>query len=137
MDQPKEKQKIPIEDLARLSGLPLKDLVYLEKALAERPKTPQQFRKEHQVRLAWSNPNVSDEVLIRKALLSGYFTIILDAVRSFGLDQVKNLWILMQDEEEKIDTRILKMTSVSIKDIEYGYRESARINKIMSDPGPK
>lgn len=42
--------------------------------------------------LCWSNPDISDEVLVRKALISGGFTVILQACLEFGLDYVRTQW---------------------------------------------
>lgn len=42
--------------------------------------------------LCWSNSDISDDVLIRKALVSGRFSVILQACLEFGLDHVKAQW---------------------------------------------
>lgn len=56
------------------------------------PQTRQAWRDRYRVRLAWSNPNASDDVLLRKALASGSWTIILSAARLFGADRIENTY---------------------------------------------
>jgi hypothetical protein len=45
--------------------------------------------------LAWSNPNVSNEVLVRNALLRGGYSAVLQAVLDCGMDFVQAQWALM------------------------------------------
>jgi hypothetical protein len=45
--------------------------------------------------LAWSNPHVSDEVLVRSALHHGAYHLVLDAALDFGLAFVRQQWALM------------------------------------------
>ncbi len=53
-----------------------------------------------QIRLAGSNPNVSDEVLVRLALKHGAYHFVLDAVLDFGLAYVWQQWLLMLEDED-------------------------------------
>ena len=50
--------------------------------------------------LVWSNPNVSDEVLVRLALRHGAYHFVLDAVLDFGLTYVREQWLLMLEDED-------------------------------------
>lgn len=52
--------------------------------------------------LAWSNPHVSDEVLVRSALQHGAFYLVLDAVFEFGLVFVREQWALMLADAETL-----------------------------------
>lgn len=52
--------------------------------------------------LVWSNPNVSDEVLVRLALRYGAYHFVLDAVLDFGLAYVREQWLLMLEDEDAI-----------------------------------
>lgn len=60
--------------------------------------TDQEFRDAYQVMLAWSNPQVSTEVLVRLALLSGYFSIIANAANVYGFDYVVTQYGCLKDE---------------------------------------
>lgn len=48
--------------------------------------------------LTWSNPHVSDEVLVRNALKRGSFYLLLDASLEHGVPFVKQQWELMKSD---------------------------------------
>lgn len=48
--------------------------------------------------LAWSNPNIDDDVLIRKALLSARFSAILQACLDFGVARVAAQWVSISQD---------------------------------------
>ena len=48
--------------------------------------------------LAWSNPAVSDEVLVRNALKRGSFHLLLDATLGYGLPFVREQWDLIRSD---------------------------------------
>lgn len=131
MSEDRKIPKLSLEEQSRLFGYSVDQILQVENFLATRPKTPAEFRAEHQVRLAWSNKNASDELLIRKSLLSGYFTIILDAVRSFGFSQVNDIWNVMLSEDEVIHPKILRMTTSVMRDLQNANDKAASINKKM------
>lgn len=56
------------------------------------PLTRQAWRDRYRVRLAWSNPEASDDVLLRKALESGSWHIILSSARLFGAQRLERLY---------------------------------------------
>jgi hypothetical protein len=56
------------------------------------PATQQEWRDKYRVRLAWSNSNVSNEVLLRKALDSNDWYIVLSAARLFGAQYMNDLY---------------------------------------------
>jgi hypothetical protein len=55
------------------------------------PQTRQAWRNRYRVRLAWSNPEVGDDVLLRKAIISGNWYIILSAARLFGAKALEDI----------------------------------------------
>lgn len=59
---------------------------------------PESFRGRHR-HLIWSNPDASDEVLIRRALLESRFTTLLDAAVEFGIEQLDTQWQLLLAED--------------------------------------
>jgi hypothetical protein len=75
-------------------------------------------RKSHSLRdaewgLCWSNSGISDEVLVRKALISGGFTLILQACLEFGLDYVKTQWgIVSQQALEDSELKSIRTRSL-------------------------
>lgn len=73
--------------------------------------------------LVWSNPNVSDEVLVRLALKHGAFHLVLDAVLDFGLAYVRQQWLLMlQDEDAAPPVRARVDVERKLANIERGLR---------------
>jgi hypothetical protein len=63
--------------------------------------------------LCWSNSGISDEVLVRKALISGGFTLILQACLEFGLDYVKTQWdIVSQQAPEDSELKSIRTRSL-------------------------
>ena len=50
--------------------------------------------------LAWSNPNIDDDVLIRKALLTARFRAILQACLEFGHARVESQWVLTSQDPD-------------------------------------
>ncbi len=60
------------------------------------------FWDQHgRVRLVWSNPNASDDVLITAALLRPNFHLLLDIAVHFGLDRLKDHWRELKDGDEE------------------------------------
>lgn len=73
--------------------------------------------------LVWSNPNVSDEVLVRLALRHGAYHFVLDAVLDFGLAYVRQQWLLMlQDEDAAPPARACVDVERKLANIERGLR---------------
>lgn len=67
--------------------------------------------------LAWSNPEVSDEVLIRKALSHGNFDLILEAVAAHGLEPVRRQWAQVA---RTLPLRARKEVERKLRNIEKG-----------------
>ena len=73
--------------------------------------------------LAWSNPHVSDEVLVRSSLHHGAYHLVLDAVLDFGLAYVRQQWLLMlQDEDAAPPARACVDIERKLANIERGLR---------------
>jgi hypothetical protein len=58
---------------------------------------------DHRVRLAWSNPNPSPELMVRLALLEGNTFVMADALTIFGLDYLKDRWSECMNTKEGVD----------------------------------
>lgn len=56
------------------------------------PKTQEEWRKQFAVQLFWSNPECSDERLLRQALLSARWNIVLSAARLFGAERLQKIY---------------------------------------------
>ncbi|MHB1266032.1 MAG: hypothetical protein ACYCY2_00345 [Acidithiobacillus ferriphilus] len=69
------------------------------------PLTRQEWRNRYRVRLAWSNPDASDDVLLRKALESGSWHIILSATRLFGAQRLEALYHACDAESSPLRKR--------------------------------
>lgn len=63
------------------------------------PMTRQAWRDRYRVRLAWSNPQAGDDILLRKAIASGSWTIILSAARLFGAQTLEDMYHHCLSEE--------------------------------------
>ena len=73
--------------------------------------------------LVWSNPNVSDEALVRLALRHGAYHYVLDAVLDFGLAYVRQQWLLMlQDDDAAPPARARVDIERKLANIERGLR---------------
>jgi len=70
--------------------------------------------------LAWSNSNVSYEVLIRNALLKGTFLVVLEAVLEHGLDFVLAQWALMLRSKEPPSLQAQANIRRMLRNIEKG-----------------
>lgn len=77
--------------------------------------------------LAWSNSRASSEILVRKALYHGAFHLVLDAVFAFGLEFVREQWMLIvADDEARPSTRAQADIERKLTNIERGLREAGR-----------
>jgi len=78
--------------------------------------------------LCWSNSGISDEVLVRKALISGGFTVILMACLEFGLDYVRTEWdIVVQhvgDDSELTSIRTRSLVNEILDNITEGFSKA-------------
>ena len=73
--------------------------------------------------LAWSNPNLSSEVLVRSALRHGAFYLVLDAVLEFGLPFVREQWaLILADKDAKLSARAQADIERKLNNIERGLR---------------
>jgi hypothetical protein len=96
--------------------------------LALRPRVDLQTRPalRDPVRgLAWSNPQVSDEVLINKALLGGGFTVILQAAVEFGLPRIQAQWRALLAGQEAPGVRTRELVNEILDNIEQGFEHAA------------
>lgn len=63
------------------------------------PASKEEWRERYRVRLAWSNPEAGDDILLRKAIASGSWTLILSAARLFGAQALEDVCIDYLSEE--------------------------------------
>lgn len=49
--------------------------------------------------LVWSNPDASDSVYLRAALLNPHLVILLDALATFGLIRLREEWDAVRETE--------------------------------------
>lgn len=78
--------------------------------------------------LCWSNSGISDEVLVRKALISGGFTVILQACLEFGLDYVKTQWDIVTqhfgEDSELTSIRTRSLVNYILEKITEGFSKA-------------
>lgn len=71
--------------------------------------------------LAWANPAMSDEALVRNALKRGAFHMLLEAVLHHGLQFVERQLAIMQtDEDAALSSRALADVRRKLKNIARG-----------------
>lgn len=82
--------------------------------------------------LVWSNPDVSDEVLVRRALASASPDLIKEAILDFGLPYVAARWDEIKDDLDlpRALFRLSDMASVSKAELLSRHRQ--RIEKILA-----
>jgi hypothetical protein len=71
--------------------------------------------------LVWSNRQAGAPVWIRAALLQPRFHTLLDAARCFGLDQVKEEWQVLVNENTRETSRAATDVSRMLRNIEWGF----------------
>lgn len=71
--------------------------------------------------LAWSNSAITDEVLIRKALVTGRFSVILQACLDFGLDRVRSQWTVVSQDSEMTSLMTRQLINDIINNITKGF----------------
>lgn len=120
-----KKKHIPssLEKLAKAAGAHL-DVIAAPDTPPSPPKKPEAatFREKYRT-LVWSNPNVSDDIYIQRALLRPEFSVLLDAALEFGLPKVESEWKLLarQGGDEVIRSR--PVTERILKNIRHGYEQ--------------
>jgi hypothetical protein len=76
--------------------------------------------------LAWSNPNISNEVLVRNALMKGAYVMVLEAVLEHGLRFVHRQWALMEVDSDVALTALMRAEiSRKLTNIERGLKLAA------------
>lgn len=84
------------------------------------------FRTKYAVPLAWSNKNVSDDVLIRRALVKPSFRLLLDAAIEFGIEKLSKEWVRLKSDGAEEVARAAPVTERILRHIEDGYRQATR-----------
>jgi transcriptional regulator with XRE-family HTH domain len=106
-----------LEALAQAAGLTLS----LSDSAAKRSSLADPSRG-----LAWSNPAMSDEALVRNALKNGSFNLVLEAVLEHGLTFVQKQWALMNvDPDVGLSTRAQADINRKLANIERGLNHAA------------
>lgn len=82
-----------------------------------------EFREKYRS-LVWSNPNADDEIYIRKALLTGRFTVLFDAFVAFGIERLEREWRVLLDEAEPSYQPAIPKTSTILNEMRTGYIEA-------------
>jgi hypothetical protein len=97
--------------------------------LVRKSASPSLSLRDAEWGLCWSNSGISDDVLVRKALISGGFTLILQACLEFGLDYVKIQWdILSQQAPEDSELKSIRTRSLVndiLENIDEGFSKAS------------
>lgn len=89
---------------------------------AKLPKTS--FRDQYHW-LAWANPNASDEILLRQALVKPEFRTLLDAAIEYGVSKITSEWELLKTEGDVETLRAMPVTDRILRNICNGYQQAA------------
>lgn len=94
-------------------------------ATARSRRCAMSFRDRYRVALAWSNMSVSNDTLVRRALVNPRFQVLLDAALEFGVDAVAAEWDRLKAEGDPDSTKVMDVTDRILGHIRDGYREAA------------
>lgn len=75
--------------------------------------------------LVWSNPNASDSVHIRAALLHPRFSQLLDIAVKFGLERLREEWTVLQAEDTPRARQACHAVERILHHIEEGFTRAA------------
>lgn len=77
------------------------------------------FWKDHPG-LVWSNPDASDDVFIRAALVRPRFLQLLDIVEKFGIERVEEQWRILELEGSEEARRAIDTVERILRNIHRG-----------------
>lgn len=80
--------------------------------------------RDPQSGLVWSNQDVSDDVLIRKALVTGRFSLILQACLDYGIERVREQWDVVLQDPELTSPMIRSLTGDILDNIATGFSQA-------------
>lgn len=86
--------------------------------------TRQEFGSRYH-NLVWSRSDAPPEVILRAALMSPRFHIILDACKAFGLEGVRAEWQALLQEANQQVRRVAPIVERILRNIEMGVRHAA------------
>lgn len=78
--------------------------------------------------LVWSNPDASDEVMIRAALLRPRFSQILEIALEFSVGRVEHEWSVLRDEGTAEARRAAPVVERIISNVRRGAALASRGN---------
>lgn len=84
------------------------------------------FREKYATKLAWSNQDPSNELLIRKALLNPQIQMLVDAAYEFGYQSVLDQWHLLLAEQDCDTPRVRPITERILRHIADGIELATR-----------
>lgn len=113
-----------LQALAQAAGLKLA-LTNLD-STAQQPAVARSSLADPSRGLAWSNPDISNEALVRNALIKGSFHLLLEAVLGHGLPFVQKQWALLTaDTDVGLSARTRAEISRKLAHIEQGMNHAA------------
>lgn len=63
-----------------------------QEVFAKVTTSPEEFRRKHLAAICWSNPEASDDTLVRRALVTPSKALLVDACLAYGLARVESTW---------------------------------------------
>jgi transcriptional regulator with XRE-family HTH domain len=113
-----------VEALARAAGAHLEVLPQgFQRSLSAHSTLGATFQQKHRT-LAWSNPNASPKLLLRRALVMPEFQTLLDAAIEFGVNTLTSEWEMLKASGEPDVSRAQPITERLLRNISDGYRQA-------------
>ena len=78
--------------------------------------------------LVWSNPNASDTIFIRAALVRPRFDTLVDFAQEFGLERLRAEWKVLETEGTPEARRATPIVERILRNIEKGFALAAQRN---------
>lgn len=110
-----------VGDLARAAGL---ELTLVPMAQEPQPTTPRSPLADPKWGLAWSNAAISDQALVRNALIKGAFSAILEAEIFHGPEFVRSQWQAICKTGEGISPKGRAYVERMLNNIEAGLADA-------------
>jgi transcriptional regulator with XRE-family HTH domain len=88
------------------------------------PRPPDTSFRERHHWLAWTNPNASNDILLRRALVNPEFRTLLDAATEFGVEKITREWEILKAEGDDETLRATPVTDRILRNISNGYQQA-------------
>ena len=122
----KKRQTIEIETVSKLANVVGLTLTLTPTVQNEwTPASPVSPLADPKWGLAWSNPAISDEALVRNALARGGFLAILEGAAYYGMGFIRAQWSAMCKDDSQVTAKNRAYVEGMLRNIETGFSNAA------------